>query len=63
MKNARALRHAALAAVNAFFDALEAAERAEPKRTVVRPPPRPEREYSDVERAHARAVLERHGVR
>lgn len=55
------LRAAALAAVHAFFDALEAQERDAPRRTVVRPPAAPDAEASELDRARASAILARHG--
>jgi hypothetical protein len=52
-RRSHVLRTAALAAVNAFFDALDAAERETPKRAPTRPQAEPANEVSAEDRAAA----------
>lgn len=56
------LRAALLAGVNAVFDVLEAAERAAPRRAVVRPPAQADGGYSETDEARAEAIARRYGV-
>ena len=54
------MRTAALAAVNALFDSLEATQ---PANTVVRVPVEPTTPVSDLDSARAEAIMRRHGIK
>lgn len=56
----RAMRAAALAAVNAFFDSMEEQERA--PRVIHRPPATAGGAYNETDMAHANAIARKHGI-